>query len=151
MKITDILRGEHGVFYSQFNKIEKSLKTGSLSEVQAQVAILTAGLSPHAKMENEILFSSLDSHFNQMGPLEVMRTEHDEIEDGLNQLAKVQDLAQAQKLLRHVIEIARDHFLKEEQILFVMAEEFLDEKTLNKLGAKWLKKRGVATSGLDNT
>ena len=53
------------------------------------------------------------------------------------------DLAEAQQRLLHVVEIARQHFAKEEQILFNLAPESLGDEMLGDLGAEWAKRRGV--------
>jgi hemerythrin-like domain-containing protein len=42
-----------------------------------------------------------------------------------------------------VVEVARQHFAKEEQILFMLADQSLDTKTLNDLGAEWAMRRKV--------
>lgn len=42
------------------------------------------------------------------------------------------------------IESAREHFAKEERILFPRARQVLDEKQLAKLTRRWAEARGVA-------
>jgi len=144
MKIIDALLGEHGVFYAQFDHLEETVPASvSLAKVQSQAAVLTAALATHAGLENELLFSTLDPHLGQMGPLAVMRMEHDEIENTLGQVQEAQDLAQAQRLVLHAVRVARDHFAKEEQVLFPMAHQVLDENTLTQLGARWAERRHV--------
>ncbi len=145
MRITDVLRGEHGVFYAQFDLIERTApEAKSGVEVQTQAALLAAGLASHANLENELLFSALDPFIGQMGPLAVMRMEHDEIDGAFLKLPKLQDLGQARDLLLGAIGTARDHFGKEEQILFHLAERMLDEDTLEQLAMQWLDRRGVS-------
>ena len=144
MKIIEALLGEHGVFYAQFDHLEQAVPAAeSLAKVQSQAAVLTAALATHAGLENELLFSTLDPHLGQMGPLAVMRMEHDEIENTLGQVQEAQDLAQAQRLVLHAVRVARDHFAKEEQVLFPMAHQVLDENTLTQLGARWAERRHV--------
>ncbi|MBI3536529.1 MAG: hemerythrin domain-containing protein, partial [Chloroflexi bacterium] len=60
MKITDALKGEHGVFYAQFQFINDSLSSANLSIIQSLGAMLAAALVPHAQIENEILFPALE-------------------------------------------------------------------------------------------
>lgn len=144
MKITEALLGEHGVFYAQFDHLEQAVPAASALElVQSQAALLTAALATHAGLENELLFSALDPHLGQMGPLAVMRMEHDEIENTLGQVQEARDLAQAQHLVLHAMRVARDHFAKEEQVLFPMAHQVLDEERLAQLGTQWAERRGV--------
>lgn len=144
MKITEALLGEHGVFYALFDHLEQAVPAAdSLALVQSQAALLTAALATHAGLEDELLFSALDPHLGQMGPLAVMRMEHDEIENTLGQVQEARDLTQAQRLVLHAVRVAREHFAKEEQVLFPMAHQVLDERELTQLGAQWAERRGV--------
>ena len=42
--------------------------------------------------------------------------------------------------------MARDHFVKEEQMLFPLAPRVLDEETLTALGAQWAGRRSVTVN-----
>ncbi len=163
MKITDALKGEHGVFYAQFDLLEKTSATTDLAKIQAQGAMLAAGLVPHAQIENEILFPAMERILGEEGPTQVFRMEHEQIEGWLAQLQEVramlqahdeieaafaklpqtQDVAQAQRLAEDAIHLAREHFGKEEVMLFPMAESMLEERALENLGAEWAQRRGV--------
>ena len=144
MKLTDALRGEHGVFYPQFDYIEQSVPAvEDLAVLKTQATMLASALATHAKLEEELLFQAMDSDAGAVGPLTVMRAEHEQVEGGLSEIPNVTDLAEAQQRLLHVVEIARQHFAKEEQILFMLAEQSLDNQTLNDLGAQWAMRREV--------
>jgi len=145
VKITKALLGEHGVFYAQFDYLEQVLpETGSLDQVQKLAGLLAAGLKPHAQIENEILFPPLESILGtEVGPIPVMRMEHDEIESSLTRAQEVRDLDQARNLVLHAVQVAREHFTKEEHVLFPMAEQVLDETALERLGDQWAERRRV--------
>jgi hemerythrin-like domain-containing protein len=145
MKITQGFLGEHAVFYAQFSHLEKAVPTAdNLGEVLAQTALLDAALESHANLEEELLFVHLEPHLGtQGGPLAVMRAEHDEIKGGLSQLPQLQNLDEAQNLLLHIIAVAREHFAKEERILYQMAEQTLGEEKLTQLGSEWARQRNV--------
>ena len=68
----------------------------------------------------------------------------EEIEGTLASIASVADPADAQRRLRHAIAVARDHFRKEETVLFPLAERALGVPALERLGAAWAAERGVA-------
>jgi iron-sulfur cluster repair protein YtfE (RIC family) len=146
MKVTDALLGEHGVFYAQFDYMEKNVPHAQdLALVKSQGAMLAAALAPHAHLEDELLFIALEAHLDpQSGPLAVMRMEHNEIEGSLERLQKRQDLAEAKNLLLHAIQTARAHFAKEEQVLFPLAGQMLEAGKLVQLGAKWAERRKVS-------
>ena len=162
--ITDALRGEHGVFYAQFDLIESGLQTVTLAGLQAQGALLASALTPHAHLENDMLFPALERELGgEGGPVTVFRAEHAEIEgaleklqtlrelslhhDGvegtLQRLTRVEDVAEARKLVRQTLDIARDHFSKEEHMLFPMAEQMVSEEALGRLGEQWAAQRHV--------
>ena len=144
MIITEFLLGEHGLFYTQFDHVEKTVAAASTLElVKSRVALLQEALLTHATLEDELLFSALDPHLSQKGPLSVMRMEHDEIENTLAKVQQSPNLAKAQKLALHALQVAREHFAKEERVLFPLAHQTLDEKTLAQLGVQWAQRRGV--------
>jgi iron-sulfur cluster repair protein YtfE (RIC family) len=144
MKLTDGLLGEHAVFYAQFDHMERVLPMAEgVAEIQTQGAMLAAALATHAGLEEELLFQSLDQYPEAGGPLNVMRAEHQEIEHSLEQIPGIAELDIAQQRLLHVIHTARQHFAKEEQILFKLAGQLLGEEVLRDLGAQWALRRKV--------
>ena len=144
MRITDGFRGEHGVFYALFGHLEETLPdSDSLLEVAAQAAFLTSALATHANLEETLLFTTLEPHLGKGGPLAVMRSEHEEIEGTLEGFAGIEDLSEARRQLLHFVSVARGHVAKEEQILYILAEQTLDEAVLMDLGLAWAEKRSV--------
>lgn len=145
MKITDAFLGEHAMLYAQFDYLQQATPAAaSLAVVQNQAATLTATLASHAHLEAELLFSALDAQMGPMGPVAVMRMEHDQIEGLLDRIPAAPDLPQAQALMGQTLQLARTHFAKEEQILFPMAEQMLEQGKLAELAAQWARRRGVA-------
>ncbi len=144
MKLTDALRGEHGVFYAQFAHLEQAVPAvDDLAVLKSQAEMLASALATHAKLEEELLFRALDPHIGEMGPLAMMRAEHEQIEEALAQIPGFADLAETQQQLLRVVEVARQHFAKEEQILFKLSSESLGDEMLRDLGGKWAERRGV--------
>jgi hemerythrin-like domain-containing protein len=144
MKITDVLLGEHAVFYAQFDYLERAIPAAtSVTQVKSLGAMLAAALASHAQMEEELLFTTLEPHIGSMGPLAVMRMEHDEIEKSLERLPTIQEVDQARELLLKVVTVAREHFPKEEQVLYPMAKKTLTAETLIDLGAQWAARRAI--------
>lgn len=147
MKITDALCGEHAVLYSMFDYLEQTLKDNPQT-APALSAMFTAAVVSHAHLEDELLFTALDPHLGQMGPLQMMRLEHSEIEHLLEVLLpQAKDADDAARLLLQAIKIARLHFSKEEQVLFVMAQHALGADGLARLGQQWAGQRGVILNG----
>ncbi|MEO8355124.1 MAG: hemerythrin domain-containing protein [Chloroflexota bacterium] len=142
MLITDALLGEHGVFYLLLQHIEQALPAlESVHALQNRIAAFAFALEAHASLEDELLFTALEPHLGtQGGPLVVMRMEHDQLTELLGRIESVAELEQGRALVTQMIEVARSHFQKEEQVLFRMARQSLGEDELSKLGAKWAQR-----------
>lgn len=144
MKVTDALRGEHGVFYAQFDHLEQRFAGGFLDNAEILAALLAAALEPHASIEDEVLFAALESALGgEVGPIPVMRMEHQTIEELLAKARQAAEPGQAASLLIEALQVAREHFAKEEHVLFPMAEQMLDRGVLESLGEEWAARRGV--------
>jgi regulator of cell morphogenesis and NO signaling len=144
MRITDALLGEHAIFYLLMQDIEQALPAlDSLDALHNRIAPLAFSLEAHAALEDALLFVTLEPYLGvQGGPLAVMRMEHDQIVALLERILSTSDLARGRTFAGQVIDAARTHFHKEEQILFRMAQQALSEETLYSLGAAWAARRG---------
>lgn len=144
MKITTAFLGEHAMLYAQFDYLTQAAPAAeSLAVVQSLAGGLSATLATHAHLEDELLFSALDPILGPMGPVAVMRMEHDQIEGLLDRIPAAADLRQAKSLLQQTLQVSRVHFSKEEQILFPLAEQVLDEDRLAELAVQWADRRRV--------
>jgi iron-sulfur cluster repair protein YtfE (RIC family) len=144
MKITAGLLGEHAVFYAQFDHLDQVLpREQVIREIKAQGLMLESALAGHANIEEELLFQALDLFPEATGPLNVMRMEHEEIEGALGRIPELNGIEESRSLLLHVVQVARQHFAKEEQILFKLADQLLGDTKLAELGLQWAERRGV--------
>ncbi|MBW8010733.1 MAG: hypothetical protein FVQ83_05740 [Chloroflexi bacterium] len=144
MNITDALLGEHAVFYALFTHLEQNIPSAETTLlVKSQGAMLAAGLASHANLEEELLFKTLEKEIGPGGPLAVMRMEHEEIEGSLERLPGVDELDEARELLLHVVATAREHFAKEEQILYPIASQTLSHEKMTDLSNQWALSRAV--------
>lgn len=144
MKITEALLRDHKMFYEEFGDLEKAFQSGaSLPEIEAQLESLSTALDIHAQLEDELLFAAMEPIIGPTGPLTVMRMEHSEIENIFSLLQESSDVATTEGFISRLLEVARPHFAKEEQILFPMAEKVLDPNTLEQLGVQFSNRRRV--------
>lgn len=142
MTIMDALLGEHGALYAMFDHIEKDT---SADRIQAQAALLNAVLLSHAVIENDVFFPALAEKIGRQGPLAVMEMEHAHIEEALEGVATIEKPEEARALVLQTIALAREHFAKEEQILFMIAEQHLDPAATRDLAQTWAERRNVAS------
>jgi hemerythrin-like domain-containing protein len=142
MKITEALQAEHLVFHNLFDHIEKSgpqLKT--LAEIKAVAAMLQVVLEAHSKTEDDLFIGPLEHCFEQIGQRETFHQEHEQIDQVLAQIQSAKQSRKARDLLSGLIVSCRQHFDKEERIVFPMAEEVLKMETLRELGQTWMNQR----------
>ncbi len=146
MTLLEALLGEHGALYAIFEHLEQALNDEiTLEEIRAKEAVLRSVLISHATLEDELLFPALERAIGPDGPLAVMRMEHDRIEEALGWLAQVESVDECRKLLAETLEFTRQHFSKEEQVLFGIARSNLDADQLVDLGREWAERRGVSS------
>lgn len=145
MTLTDALLGEHAVIYALLDHVEQELtRLEALTDVQRLTRTLAAALISHARVEDQLLFSALEAHLGREGPLACMRQEHAELEAAIEDVASAATWRAAAERLRYALQAARDHFIKEERVLFLMARQFMSERDLERLGDNWAAARGVA-------
>ena len=148
MKLTDALLGEHAVFYELFDFVRDIItKSDDLTVLRSAITVLERLLVSHAQIEEDLLFPALDPHLGEMGPLTVMRAEHREINDLLEAVGRAGDVEAVKSIISRLLNVAREHFHKEEQVLFAMAGQFLNEEDLTNLGDEWAASRNVIIDG----
>ena len=101
-------------------------------------------LAPHTKTEDDLFMEPLEHCFDQIGQQETFHDEHELIETELAKIHKTRDIGSAKKILLGAVTAAREHFDKEERIVFPLAERILKAKTLSELGQLWLNRRDVS-------
>jgi hemerythrin-like domain-containing protein len=104
-------------------------------------------MAPHSKTEDDLFIEPLEHCFEQIGQNETFHAEHRRIEETLAKVHKTRTLKDAKCILLKAIAASREHFDKEERIVFPMAERVLKAQTLTELGRQWMKKREAVVKG----
>jgi hemerythrin-like domain-containing protein len=147
MKITEALLAEHVVFHCIFDQIEQTLpRLGTTAEVRSLAGLLEAMLRTHTRVEDELLIEPLEHCFEQIGQRETFHEEHEQIDAGLVQSQRSRRMAEAKRLLLEAVLTCRKHFDKEERLVFPLAEEVLNQRTLTALGRRWREQRSAAAA-----
>ena len=142
MKITEILMAEHAVFHNLFDHIEATVpRVKTLAEVKSLGLIMGKLMAPHSRTEDDLFIAPLEHCFDQLGQKETFHHEHELIDQTLEKVQKARSLRVAREFLLSAVATSRNHFDKEERIVFPLAEQTLKTRTLTELGAEWLKKR----------
>ena len=144
MKITDAFIAEHAVLYAQLDHLEDAIPAAKTAgEIKAMAALLEAALRSHAALEDELLFNGLEPGLDQMGKLEKVQHEHDAICKGLELVRHTRTRKDAQRRLLNVVHLTRKEFDLEDRIIFRLADEIMNDGTLQRLGKAWAKQRSV--------
>lgn len=142
MKITDALLAEHVVFHNLFDYVERvTPKLRTLAEVRALASLIGAMQEAHGKIEDELVMEPLAHCLDHLGQNESIHAEHEHIEAMLAQVCSCRDLRKAKKLLHGAVIVSRQHFDREERVIFPLAEKWLRAKTLQTLGTEWVMRR----------
>ncbi len=148
MKLTNALLGEHAVIYELFDYVRDTiLNSDDIRDIRGAVAVVERLLVSHARIEEDLLFSRLEPHLGQMGPLAMMRDEHRAIDELLEAARRETDIAALKSAIGELLDLAHDHFQKDETVVFPMARQCLDEATLTDLGDQWAASRSVTVNG----
>lgn len=143
MKITDALLAEHAIFYALFDRLEELIhETDSIAALKMALDLLAPALVSHAKVEDELLFPRLESR-QSGGPLGAMRNEHQQIDELFAGIASIRDLDVLRGRVQEVIDVAREHFQKEDEIVLPVAVETVQGDVLERLGQQWARLRQV--------
>ena len=143
MRITDAFLDEHVVLLTQLDELARLAGIEQHGQRSAGSAgwhgpeEFAARLLLHARLEDELLFGYLEPQLGHSGPIEVMRSEHVEIEALLADLCAAPDSRTARAPATALVRLAREHFAKEEQVLFPMAEQLLGQDVLAELGERY--------------
>ncbi|HOX58990.1 MAG TPA: hemerythrin domain-containing protein [Candidatus Paceibacterota bacterium] len=142
MRITEALFAEHLVFHNMFDHIEAvTPKLKTLAEVKSLAALMESLLKAHSDTEDELFIGPLEHCFEQLGQRDAFLEEHQEIDASLKNLRQARQLKKARQLLLAAVAYSREHFDKEERIVFPLAERVLNNKTLDSLGQVWTEQR----------
>ena len=145
MKITDALVAEHRVFCAVFDYIEHVLPNLSTQqEAKILAGLLESLLRGHGDAEENLAYVALDHVLDDKGRLDHMHHEHEEIDVRLKQAHAATDVADAQRLLKAVLQASREHFSYEERAVFPVIEEMLQPETLDELWSAWMRRRTAA-------
>ncbi len=138
MKLTDVLMGEHAAFHALLDEIEEMASfAGEVAQIESTMTVLSTEVKSHASLEEKLLFPALEPHVETDELFAEMHADHEQIQFGLERIEDARDLDEALEAVRQTLGIARRHFKNEEEKLYALAEEVLDDETLIQLGEAW--------------
>ena len=135
-EIIESLISEHGVFEQVFDQMERLLpKVKTPAEVKLLAAIVEGLLAKHGETEKNLAYAALDHILEEDGRLNRLHQDHREIDQHFNRVHLADSLPEAQSLLLKALMATREHFRREEEVIFPFMQSVLQPQTLQALGA----------------
>ncbi|MBI4392938.1 MAG: hemerythrin domain-containing protein [Euryarchaeota archaeon] len=146
--VTDALRGEHGVLRALLDYAERAIPVADdMEQIRVIANVLDALLVSHADLEDALLLIPMRSKIGGDRSIGVFMQDHREIQSGIAKAATGADLIAAKASLNSVLGLARDHFEREERMLFPSADETVEKEESSRLAGEWAQRRGVYLPG----
>ena len=138
--ISSYMTSDHHRCDELFSQAEAAASGQDWGKIAADSQVFLDSMRQHFKMEEDVLFPAFEQRTGMsMGPTQVMRMEHvqmrelfDAMADAVKQQDRDEFLGQAETLLV----MMQQHNMKEEQILYRMADQMLSaemEEILQKM------------------
>ncbi|MED4448395.1 hemerythrin domain-containing protein [Cytobacillus firmus] len=125
------------------NKMEETPDRALFEKLTEHVRNFCSKLDPHSKREEGVLFRMMEQYLGKgTGPIAVMEYEHDQAKscikaflraaEGIEHLTE-KEMAEHSGLIKKAYYTLTQHFSKEENVLFPMAENLLTEDEKDEL------------------
>ena len=150
------LKHQHEEGLGKLNELEdavisledKGLNSEDISSLLSAVGFINTEIRQHNQREEDVLFPELEKHIPQQGPTSVMRSEHRELWNKLDELeVNISAIESAEgrddnKVLealletsRDIISLLRNHIAKENNVLFPLALNILSQDQMNRINS----------------
>ena len=126
--IAEYMSAEHHACDEAFAIAEQAALAGNWSDAETAFNKFRTGLARHFRMEEDELFPALVSAGGPAGPVQMMRMEHAQMNTLVEQMAGTLTCRDAQGyggLSETLLMVMQQHNLKEEQILYPIADRVL--------------------------
>jgi hemerythrin-like domain-containing protein len=128
-RISEVMGRDHKACDARFAVAEAAAAEGDLARAAVEFEAFAAALARHFRVEEEQLFPAFERHTGMTdGPTEMMRIEHADMRELLDQLRAAVDAADAAEFLGladTLNVLMQQHNLKEEQVLYALLDEAL--------------------------
>ncbi|RLA20348.1 MAG: hemerythrin domain-containing protein [Gammaproteobacteria bacterium] len=127
--ITETMSADHKRCDELFAAAETAVSESDWDLANQALNDFIAGMNHHFKMEEEVMFPAFESATGMtMGPTQMMRSEHEQMRELFTDLeagAAEKDVDEVLGLCETLLMIMQQHNVKEEQMLYRMADEVL--------------------------
>lgn len=135
--ITKFMSTDHHACDEAFAIAEQAALSGNWNEAETSFSQFRTALTGHFRMEKDLLFPALVSAGGPAGPVQMMCMEHEQMNTLVEQMADTLAHRDAQGyggLSETLLIVMQQHNLKEEQILYPIADRVLESRREALLG-----------------
>lgn len=144
MKLTEALTTEHAIFRIMFDHMDRVVpELKAVSEIKLLARMAEKILCGHSEAEQNLAYATLDHMLHEKGSLSRLSTEHQELYACFHQAQEAPDAAESRRLVLAAIVIAREHLSYEEQVIFPLIDQTLQNESLEELGAVWKQQQAA--------
>jgi regulator of cell morphogenesis and NO signaling len=146
------LREQLEVLFSLCTKVEtEEEKRVALEELVKEVVSFSTNLEFHSVREEDILFRMMEVYLGKNGgPIAVMEYEHEQangfiktfLSNTENHAQSSEEIIENTNLIKDAYHTLLDHFMKEEQVLYPMAEKLFSEEEKELFKQKVTQEKG---------
>jgi len=124
------------------------MNSEDISSVRSAVGFINTEIRQHNQREEDVLFPEIEKQIPQQGPTSVMRSEHRELWDKLDELeANIRSIESAEvkddnkvfeallEISRDIISLLRNHIAKENNVLFPLALNILSQDQIDRINS----------------
>ncbi len=130
--IKEFMTQDHRECDNLYAPVEEAISKGDFEKALELFVPFKQAMLRHFTMEEEVLFPKMEEFIGSgEGPIHVMKMEHAQIRSILNQMGEAIEAKNQQKALgfgETFMIMTQQHNMKEEQILYTMAEQLPIEK-----------------------
>ena|SRR5262252_7225126 len=131
-QISDVMTRDHKTCDESFFEAEAAARDGDWPRTVAAVNAYRDALERHFRIEEAALFPAFEGATGATeGPTAVMRAEHDDMRDLLDQLRTAAVACEADEFLgiaETLSVVMQQHNFKEEQVLYALLDETLGDE-----------------------
>lgn len=135
--LAEFMTDDHKACDYKFADAETAALTDDWSTAETAFNAFRDDMARHFRMEEDVLFPALKSAGGPSGPVHVMLMEHAQIKELLKQMGAAVERKDAQEyggLSETLLMVMQQHNLKEEQILYPIADQILAAQLETLLG-----------------
>jgi len=132
--IAEFMSTNHQACDEAFARAEEAALTNDWGTAETSFEAFNSAMARHFRMEEEVLFPALLNANGPLGPVQVMRMEHEQMNDLIEQMAaslKTSNSKAYGGLSETLLIVMQQHNLKEEQILYPIMDQLLANDSIS--------------------